>query len=66
MKYKYIQQYNYCDKRGVITVDFTFDFDRSLTKFDFSSLEDLLYKLFNYLFVICVVSYNTCFFNIFI
>ena len=38
MKYKYIQQYNYCDQKGVITVDFTFDFDRSLTKFDFSPL----------------------------
>ena len=37
MKYKYIQQYNYCDQKGVITVDFTFDFDQSLTKFDFSS-----------------------------
>ena len=75
MKYKYIQQYNYCDQKGVITVDLTFDFNRSLTKFDFSSLYfnfklDLFstrLKIFytNYLFVICVVSYNKCFFILF-
>ena len=34
----YIQQYIYCDQKGVIIVDFNFDYDRSLTKFDFSSL----------------------------
>ena len=58
MKFKYIQQYNYCDQKGVITVDFTFD--RSLTKFDFPSLYlnfklDIIIPIIYLLFVWCLI-----------